>query len=320
MAGTRTSSPNSGPGRWLQPCMRKHCVARKRRCSKFQCFFLGLVYTAWRSLTRPRYQYAAAAALPGKTVLWHARLLPVFMHLQPCMPKYSIYNSTARGYRASNRPERGKNGQLLYDTTNHGQGAGAGAGAGRTYVDGSGLGAWSGSVGHARVVIKNFESGARSAPQRAAMISDLRFAVDHLNAYIYATCVRQWKATREEALTATDTLAAALASSVGKITRHFGAHTLFRSSAQRVCSNFCGGSMCGLLESRLDQIGEHTDPEPATERRHIAEAQVAAVRVLHDAEHRGEREYADSFGCRGQTYPKQCTALNIDAPTQHHTI
>eukprot|EP00965_Chrysotila_dentata_P176039 5812174-Pleurochrysis_carterae.AAC.1 len=38
---------------------------------------------------------------------------------------------------------------------------------------------------------------------------------------------------------------------------------------------------------------------------------------MHDAEHRGEREYADNFWFRGQTYPKQCTAVNIDAPTQH---
>eukprot|EP00965_Chrysotila_dentata_P136407 4511099-Pleurochrysis_carterae.AAC.1 len=54
------------------------------------------------------------------------------------------------GSRQGDHPGRAKKGQSVGDTGSCCQGAGSGAGAGRTHVGGSGLGARSGEVGHAR--------------------------------------------------------------------------------------------------------------------------------------------------------------------------
>eukprot|EP00965_Chrysotila_dentata_P255041 6212080-Pleurochrysis_carterae.AAC.1 len=69
--------------------------------------------------------------------------------------------------------------------------------------------------------------------------------------------------------------------------------------------------VCGLIESKRDALGESNDEEAVAERKRLVEAQ-----AKHDIEHRTEREYADNFFFRGETYPQQVTAVNIDAPTQ----
>eukprot|EP00965_Chrysotila_dentata_P085906 2834464-Pleurochrysis_carterae.AAC.1 len=40
---------------------------------------------------------------------------------------------------------------------------------------------------------------------------------------------------------------------------------------------------------------------------------------LHELAHRTERLYSKNFWFRGESYPAQVTAINIDAPTQHQS-
>eukprot|EP00965_Chrysotila_dentata_P174245 5752138-Pleurochrysis_carterae.AAC.1 len=69
---------------------------------------------------------------------------------------------------------------------------------------------------------------------------------------------------------------------------------------------------CGELKVLKDRNENRTDEAGRQHR-----ARINKEEEVHDAEHKGERAYFDKWLYQAEKYPSRCTALNIDAPTQH---
>ena len=81
------------------------------------------------------------------------------------------------------------------------------------------------------------------------------------------------------------------------------------------CFGPCGHPVCqecGAIEVERDRLDGRTDEESIA-----ARARLDLRAENYNAEHSGERKYAEDAWFKGETYPERMTTIRVDAPTQH---
>lgn len=87
-------------------------------------------------------------------------------------------------------------------------------------------------------------------------------------------------------------------------------HALTLGTTQSCC--LLRAHRCGDLISERAKYEDRTDPAAREHLKRIAEEQ-----MQHDADHLGERAYAEDAWFKGEEFPHRVTAMSMDAPTEY---